>query len=294
MSDINVREARPADYSTIAAIIAEKNLRPESHCIQSSSTNDTSAIEEEIVELYAKEELLFIIGEIDGQMAGLMGCEFDESVGRGWTRGPFLTQDSWNRLPGLMLEALLAALPPGIRRLDSFLNEKNVQGQRFYLQHGFRKAGLAHVYQAEAVGQAGMRQGVCREMQPGLEPAFIALHDSVFPVTFIDGRGILGQLDEDHKLYLSANDSHVDGYIFITVDKFAGEGYIEFLAVQPELRNRGIGKALLLCALDWCFRTRGLSRVRLTVHDELVNAQAVYTSVGFEHLYTGVNNRREW
>jgi RimJ/RimL family protein N-acetyltransferase len=46
--------------------------------------------------------------------------------------------------------------------------------------------------------------------------------------------------------------------------------------------------------MDWCFSTRGLGRVALTVHEELANAQSLYESVGFHHLYTGVNHRREW
>lgn len=294
MNDIRVREAYPADYSTIARIIAEQNQKPETHCIQSSSTDDQAAIADEIAELYAREELLFMVADLEGEMTGLMGCEFDQAVGRGWTRGPFLTRDLWDSLPRQLIEALLSALPPTIRRLDSFLNEKNTQGHRFYLQNGFQQGGLVHVYQALASGYPVGDHGVCPEITLDQEQAFIALHDSAFPVTFIDGQGILEQQDEDHKLFIYAKETPVDGYIHVSIDKFAGEGYIEFIAVRPELRGRGIGKTLLLCALEWCFTTRGLSSVGLTVHEELANAQALYASVGFQLLYTGVNHRREW
>jgi ribosomal protein S18 acetylase RimI-like enzyme len=294
MEEITIRATRPADFYSIAKIISSHNQTPESHCIQSSSTDDASAIAEEIEELYVKDELRLIVAELDGQIVGLIGCEFDESVGRGWMRGPFLTQDRWEDMPGKLLEVLQATLPPAIKRLDSFLNEENAHGQHFYTQNGFRHAGLVHVYQAQADGHGFSGTRECLKIQPEQEQAFIALHDTVFPVTFIDGRGILEQLDEDHKLISYGKDSSLDGYLYLSVDKFSGEGYIEFIAVQPELRGKGIGKGLLLCALDWCFSTRQLARVNLTVHEELTNAQSLYESVGFRHLYTGVNHRREW
>jgi ribosomal protein S18 acetylase RimI-like enzyme len=293
MRQTKIREAFPGDYPAIAAIIAEQIQRPETHCIQTSSTDDPSAIAEEMAELYAKDELRFVLAEQDGQVIGLIGCEYDESVGRGWMRGPFLTQDLWESLSAAMLEALLAALPATIRRLDSFLNQKHARGHQFYLENGFQPQGRTHVYYAEAHRPAPGLQ-ICPEIQPDQEAAFMGLHDSAFPVTFISGRGILEQLDQDHKLFVYAKETALDGYIYLSVDKFGGEGYVEFIAVQPELRGKGIGKALLLCALEWCFATRQLSGVALTVHEELANAQALYESVGFRHLYAGVNTRREW
>jgi ribosomal protein S18 acetylase RimI-like enzyme len=294
MSDIHIREVNPRDYPSIAAIIAEQIQRPESQCIQTSSTHDPVAIEQEIVELYSKDELRFVVADLNGQIVALMGCEFDQSVGRGWTRGPFLTVDQWDSLPEALLEVLLAALPASIRRLDSFLNQEHTRGHRFYLDNGFQQEGLVHVYQAKAANHVSSGRQLCTELRPDQEPAFIDLHNMVFPVTFIDGKGILEQLDQDHKVFVSSDGSALNGYISVSIDKFAGEGYIEFIAVQPELRGRGIGKTLLLCALDWCFSERELSSVGLTVHEELANARGLYESVGFRHLYTGVNTRREW
>lgn len=294
MHEITLLDATSNDYSMIARIIAEQNQRPETHCIQSSSTDDPASIADEIKELYAKGELRFVVAKQDGHIVGLMGCEFDESVGRGWTRGPFLTHDHWDRLPGDMLEALLTALPPTIRRLDSFLNQKNTMGHRFYLDNGFKDVALVHVYTAAATEYITSGSVICSEIDETQENAFEELHNSAFPVTFIDGKGILNQLDEDHKLFVYTMGSGLGGYIYVSIDKFAGEGYIEFIAVRPDLRNRGIGKTLLQCALDWCFSTRKVIQVGLTVHEELTNAQSLYTRVGFRHLYTGVNNRREW
>jgi ribosomal protein S18 acetylase RimI-like enzyme len=295
MGEITIREVIPADYLSIAAIIVDQNRNPETHCIQSTSTDDPIAVADEIKDLYAKNELRFMVAELDGEIIGLMGCEFDEGVGRGWTRGPFLTRNLWESLPTPLIQRLLAALPAGIQRLDSFLNEKHKRGNRFYLENGFTHKTLVHVYQADATNWLDVGLEFCPEMDETQTLNFISLHDAMFPNTFINGRGILEQVDDDHKIFVYTNGADLGGgYIYLSVDKYGGEGYIEFIAVQPELRGKGIGYALLQCALNWCFTKRKLTQVGLTVSEELTNAQSLYEKAGFRLLYTGVNNCREW
>jgi ribosomal protein S18 acetylase RimI-like enzyme len=290
MGEIIIREIIPAEYLSIAAIIVDQNRNPGTHCIQSTSTEDPVAVAEEIKDLYAKNELRFMVGELDGEIIGLMGCEFDEGVGRGWMRGPFLTRDLWESLPASLFQRLLDALPSGIRRLDSFLNEKHRQGNRFYIENGFKHKTLVHVYQADAANWSDGDLEYCPDIDETQTHNFISLHDAIFPNTFINGRGILEQVDDDHKIFVYTNDTDLGGYIYLSVDKYGGEGYIEFIAVQPELRGKGIGYALLQCALNWCFTKRELTQVGLTVSEELTNAQSLYEKVGFRLLYTGVNN----
>jgi GNAT superfamily N-acetyltransferase len=294
MGEITIREVIPTDYLSIAAMIVDQNRNPETHCIQSASTDDPVAVAEEIKDLYAKNELRFVVADIYGEIIGLMGCEFDEGVGRGWTRGPFLTRGLWESLPASLFQRLLAALPAGIRRLDSFLNEKHKQGNCFYLENGFKHKTLVHVYQADAANWLDVSLEFCPEIDETHALDFITLHDAMFPNTFINGRGILDQIDDDHKIFIYTNGADLGGYIYLSVDKFGGEGYIEFIAVQPELRGKGIGYVLLQCALNWCFSKRELGQVGLTVSEELTNAQSLYAKVGFRLLYTGVNNCLEW
>jgi ribosomal protein S18 acetylase RimI-like enzyme len=294
MGEIIIREITPTDYHSIAAMIVDQNRNPETHCIQSTSTDDPIAIAEEIKDLYAKNELRFMVAEHDGKIIGCMGCEFDEGVGRGWTRGPFLINGLWESPPAPLFQKLLATLPANIRRLDSFLNEKHEQGNRFYLENGFKHKTLVHVYQADAANWSDVGLEFCPEIEETQTLNFITLHDATFPNTFINGLGILEQLDDDHKIFIYTNGPDLGGYIYLSVDKFGGEGYIEFIAVQSDLRGKGIGYALLQCALNWCFSKRKLTQVGLTVSEELTNAQSLYTKVGFRLLYTGVNTCLEW
>lgn len=62
----------------------------------------------------------------------------------------------------------------------------------------------------------------------------------------------------------------------------AGEYYLDSLAVMPEFRNRGIGRALLSHAIAEGQRL-GLA-VTLAVDPDNIGAQKLYRSLGFRHM----------
>lgn len=52
------------------------------------------------------------------------------------------------------------------------------------------------------------------------------------------------------------------------------------MAVEPDLRGQGVGRALLSAALAWAYKA-GLRRVELYTHATNLAAQALYRSAGF-------------
>ncbi|MBB96702.1 MAG: hypothetical protein CML68_19155 [Rhodobacteraceae bacterium] len=60
----------------------------------------------------------------------------------------------------------------------------------------------------------------------------------------------------------------------------SGQWYIDFLAVLPEHRGRGLGRRLLTGALD-AARSAGAARIGLIALDSNATAQALYTTAGF-------------
>ncbi len=62
-----------------------------------------------------------------------------------------------------------------------------------------------------------------------------------------------------------------------------GEYYIDTLAVLPEFRGMGIGKALIDAFCSNVFR-QGYTCVGLIVDDQNLSAQALYVSLGFEQV----------
>ncbi|HSR33848.1 MAG TPA: GNAT family N-acetyltransferase [Anaerolineae bacterium] len=270
--------------------MAEQNEIPESQCIISGEGAES------ILATMSKwdevSEICFAVARQDRRLVGVIGCEFDEELGRGWLWGPFALAEPWDETAAALLEELLALLPPAIRRLDFFVNEANQRAYRFYLAHGFGTPSFSHVYAAPRPQEPLVLSEPCSPLQPAQAGSFRALHDAIFPNTYYTGQDILDQRDGEHQVFVRPQGDEVVGYAYAIVDE-SGEGYVEFLGVHPDRRGRGLGKGLLLTALDWLFRTKDVCEVGLTVSDDQTNARSLYEKVGFRIKYTGLSARMD-
>ena len=70
-----------------------------------------------MVRLAAAGGLLWMLALQDGEMIGALGCELDQELGRGWTRGPFVVSNAsdWETVASALLQGLQDALPSNIR-----------------------------------------------------------------------------------------------------------------------------------------------------------------------------------
>ena len=295
--DLYTRPATPGDFRAIASMIHESGKTPETQCIHSGTDESVNNLVEEIENWYEKGEIVFVVVHADQELIGCMGCEFEVDGERGWLRGPIVL-DHWEIAPVKMYTVLRGLLPPNIRRLDAFLNEKNTRGQAFYENNGFQLKGSSHVYLAEHPGTASTVYRVngsrCRPLDTNSKAGFIALHDAVFPNTYYNGQQVVDQMDEQHRVWVYEQDGEILGYVYAVIENWAEEGYVEFLGVREDVRRRGIGAQLLKSALAWIFAERDMPQAGLTVSDENVNARSLYERVGFRLLYTGVNQRLVW
>jgi dTDP-4-amino-4,6-dideoxy-D-galactose acyltransferase len=70
------------------------------------------------------------------------------------------------------------------------------------------------------------------------------------------------------------------GYISCRLDRVHREGQIGLVGVSPEVRGRGIGKNLVLTAMDW-FRAQGTHEVTVVTQGNNRAAQRLYQQCGF-------------
>lgn len=286
-----IAKASREDFPAIARFLAEQNRIPESQCIHSGEGYES--ILRTMIKWDDVSEICFVVAIQDGRLLGVLGCEFDEELGRGWLWGPFALTADWNELAANLLEQLLTLLPTAVRRLDFFLNQANQRAYRFYLAHGFREPQVSHVYVAEDRQALPFLLEPCGPLQPEQFGRLRALHDTIFPNTYYTGQDILDQLDGNHQVFICAQGEDLLGYVYATLDE-SGDGYLEFLGVRPDARGKGLGKCLLLTALKWLFEIKDVSTVGLTVSDDQNSARSLYEKVGFHIRYTGLSARKDW
>ena len=70
------------------------------------------------------------------------------------------------------------------------------------------------------------------------------------------------------------------GYVSCHLDPARREGQIGLVGVSPEVRGRGIGKSLVLAAIDW-FRAQGAHAVTVVTQGNNCAAQRLYQQCGF-------------
>lgn len=75
-------------------------------------------------------------------------------------------------------------------------------------------------------------------------------------------------------------DNSLLGYVSCHLDPIRREGLIGLVGVSPEVRGRGIGKNLVLTAMDW-FRTQGAVEVTVVTQGNNRAAQRLYQRCGF-------------
>lgn len=298
MTDLLLRPAVPDEFPSVAALIRRENDHAERRCIQSNTGTSADAVGSELARLHAGDELRTIAAWRGDALAGVIAAEVDEEGGRGWVRGPFVSDAAdWDALAPRLLAGLRAALGPTIRCLDALLDEANVRGDALYDADGFLRQRRIHVYEARADGApVQARTGTDPDVVPvdaSSRDAFIRLHDAIFPRAFAGGERALRDLDDDQMIRVLRDDEGVAGYVFATLDHDEPCGVVEFLGVEPDRRGRGCGRRLLDAALRWAFVEKEMPSVALTVNEELANARSLYERAGFRLLYTGVHRRRE-
>jgi ribosomal protein S18 acetylase RimI-like enzyme len=67
----------------------------------------------------------------------------------------------------------------------------------------------------------------------------------------------------------------------------AWRGQVEGVRVAAEARNGGVGRAMMLWAIERC-RARGCALVQLTTDCRRVDAQRFYTALGFKASHVGM------
>lgn len=94
-----------------------------------------------------------------------------------------------------------------------------------------------------------------------------------------DSCAVIGALDSDRLVgsVMVGDDGH--------------RGWVYYLAVAPDLRQRGLGRQLMVAAEGWLGK-RGVPKLNLMVRADNTDAAGFYTALGYEHDKVVVISKR--
>jgi len=127
---------------------------------------------------------------------------------------------------------------------------------------------------------------VLRRAAPADLDAIMDLETSTFGSEAWSRASMRAELASRHGYYLVA-EQHADfplvGYAGLLAPAGSGQADIQTIAVAPEARGHGLGRSLMVALLAEA-SARAATEVFLEVRADNPNAQALYSSLGFEQI----------
>jgi ribosomal protein S18 acetylase RimI-like enzyme len=198
----------------------------------------------------------------------------------GWGRNP------WATIADRLWEAAQALLPEGLREHELFCNIHNINCIAFAERHAFSLHGDALIFRFGRESLVNLPASEAHELTDEHSAAFQALHDQVFPRTYLSGRQILERINQHRKLFAIVEDGALLGYAYVELVPEFGEGNLEFIGVSEQARGKGVGGRLMAMALAWMFSFSNMKEIFLTTNSTNTAAIGLYRKVGFELLHT--------
>ena len=91
----------------------------------------------------------------------------------------------------------------------------------------------------------------------------------------------IGNKNGDSPFVMTAEDGRAAGFFCYSLNLSTGEGMLKFVIVDPALRGKGTGKAMLKLAVEYAFSITKAEAVQLTVFPENLPALKCYEGAGF-------------
>ena len=210
----------------------------------------------------------------DGRICGAAVIEWDEELDCSWVQGPWVEEDALRTAGPELLAAGTAQAPVTAHEMYADVAH---DGMAWLAQHCGWSAGEANFeYSRASAPPVGPQSSTARAATGADEPALRALHERELPGTY----GTTAELLDPDGTYSTTVIDGADGPAGYVSWQLQVEDvvYIDFLAVQPQARRKGLGQRLIAATQE----ASGRSTVALTVDEHRPDARAFYTALGFE------------
>ncbi|MFC4159097.1 GNAT family N-acetyltransferase [Chitinimonas lacunae] len=280
----------PSQHAAVLALIAQANSDPTQHCLHIA--RDPAGIAADL----ASEGIDLGRGWLalwqDGVPQALCGIHVCD--GHGWLYGPWSRDPADSAARRTVLAATLALPENQASRLYAYIDAPATPLIADVEAAGFSRYVCAQVMRSERPAPAPVPSRFqVTPFAPGQLPAVTAIHREAFPDTYLDATAMAARNGPGEHLLTVEADGELLGYLAMLPELDGREAYIEYVAVRPDRRGQGVGRALLDAALTLAYADPDLSAVNLTVRNDKPEALKLYQRAGFALVYRGIGLRRE-
>jgi len=154
-----------------------------------------------------------------------------------------------------------------------------------FVDTGFTIRGRLHVLVHELRDLSGASRRT-RRARRSERPQMLAVDAAAFDEFWrFDEHGLHDAARATPSAHFRVTSREVRGYVL--VGRAAGDGYVQRLAVHPDVQGNGLGRALLDDGLLW-LRARGAARAYVNTQVDNDRAFALYQRAGFTPLPVGL------
>lgn len=222
-------------------------------------------------------------------LIGVVLVDWDIATRRAWIHGPWISTDEarWPDLDASLLAAATSQLPDVIGNTIMTATVENRRLAALAKRVGWSAGEVNHVVIVDRStieqwpGSTQARDRI-RPITDEDVTALGPLHDAEFPDTYYSAVELAARAARGEQTVLIAHDGNtgIDGYVAGQIQP-DGDGYIDFLAIAPDARRRGLGRELLSELCRQLIPETTTQRACLTVQDGRSTARAFYESLGF-------------
>lgn len=278
-----IKRIYPTELKEVAHFIAQLNIE-EQHNIGYCGQNEQellSTLQEDFID----GEFTSIVATFDNEhIQALIGLDIDGDSTEVW--GPFSINEDVT-----IQEKLLCTLQqtyPQISNFYFFINELNTRQLAFLEQINANKTGEHLLLGVSKDSFENVVTITSRYYKISDYEQFKKIHSNAFSKTYYDADTILKrvQLNKENVLRIMEMDGVVQGYAYFEMDLTAKEAHLEYIAINPEYRGKGIGTKLLKEVLTEMFRFNEITQITLNVDNQNDQANHVYINAGFKKKAT--------